>query len=73
MVCGVKIEELAKDKLEKPMRLNELAAKEWREIDDATLEFDRPHAEVAELRQLTKQDLIAFFEVPFQTDCCAIA
>ena len=41
----------------------QLAAREWREIDDNTLVFGRPAAEVAELKQLTKADLISFFQV----------
>ena len=59
----MQVEELAKAKLEKPKRLKEQAAKEWREIDDGTLVFRRPEAEVASLRQLTKADLAAFFVV----------
>ena len=57
------VEELAKAKLEKPKRLKEQAAKEWREIDDGTRVFRRPEVEVASLRQLTKPDLAAFFAV----------
>lgn len=58
------MEELAKAKLEKPKRLRELAAREWREIDDGTLVFGRPAAEVAALRQLSKSDVLHFFQVP---------
>ena len=57
------MEELAKAKLEKPKRLRELAAREWREIDDGTLVFGRPAAEVAALRTLTKPDVLQFFQV----------
>ena len=57
------MEELVKSKLEKPKKLLQLAAREWREIDDNTLVFDRPAAEVAELKQLAKADLISFFQV----------
>lgn len=53
-----------KSKLEKPKKLLQLAAREWREIDDNTLVFNRPAAEVAELRKLTKDDLLDFFQVP---------
>lgn len=62
-MVGVQVEELAKAKLEKPKQLRELAAKEWREIDDGTLVFDRPSAEVAALRTLSKSDLLQFFKV----------
>ncbi len=59
----MQVEELAKAKLEKPKRLRELAAREWREIDDGTLVFGRPAAEVAALRSLTKSDVMQFFQV----------
>lgn len=60
---SLQVEELAKAKLEAPKRLREQAAKEWREIDDATFVFDRPQVEVAALCRLTKTDLLTFFEV----------
>lgn len=63
----MQVEELVKSKLEKPKKLLQLAAREWREIDDNTLVFGRPAAEVAELKRLAKADLIAFFEVSCQT------
>jgi hypothetical protein len=109
------VEELAKAKLERPKRLRQQAAREWREIDDGappaacapaccllqhappfcmfrctacgtrgrllrplacrrrharrmrrggagTLVWDRPGAEVAELRRLTPADLAAFLQ-----------
>lgn len=56
------VEELAKSKLEKPKRLREVAAKDWREIDDGTLRFKRQEDEVAEVRKLTPGDLLAFFD-----------
>ena len=59
----VQVEELVKSKLEKPKKLLQLAAREWREIDDNTLVFGRPAAEVAELKRLSKTELISFFEV----------
>ncbi len=59
----MQVEELAKAKLEKPKQLRQLAACEWREIDDGTLVFGRPAAEVAVLKTLTQEDLLAFFEV----------
>lgn len=55
--------ELIKAKLEKPTRLREQAAKEWREIDDKTLIFQRPDKEVEALRKVTRQSLTDFFEV----------
>eukprot|EP00887_Chlorella_sp_A99_P007901 scaffold12.g7901.t1 len=55
------VEELCKAKLEKPKRLKEAAARDWREIDDGTLRFDRVDAEVAALRALTRADLTSFF------------
>lgn len=57
------VEELAKAKLEKPKRLGELAAKEWREIDDGTKIYDRPDQEAAALRKLEKDELLTFFKV----------
>ena len=57
------VEELAKAKSEKPKRLGELAAKEWREIDDGTKIFDRPDQEAAALRKLEKDELLTFFKV----------
>lgn len=57
------VDELAKAKLEKPKRLRQAAAREWREIDDESLVFDRPAAEVAALRTLTKADLLQHFQV----------
>ena len=59
----MQVEELVKFKLEKPKKLLQLVAREWREIDDNTLVFGRPAAEVAELKQLTKMDLVTFFKV----------
>ena len=59
----MQVEELVKSKLEKPKKLLQLAAREWREIDDNTLVFGRPAAEVAELKRISKSDLISFFEV----------
>ena len=57
------MEELVKSKLEKPKKLLQLAAREWKEIDDNTLVFNRQAAEVAELKQLVKSDLTGFFQV----------
>lgn len=52
-----------KAKLEKPKTLRQLASRHWHEIDHGTLVFDRPVAEAAELRKLSKQDVVAFFQV----------
>ena len=64
------MEELAKAKLERPKRLRQLAAREWREIDDGTLVWERPAAEVAALRTLSKADLLAFYQVWDGWACC---
>lgn len=48
-------------KLEKHKNLREESGFYWREIYDGTLKFDRRESEVAALRQLTKQELIDFF------------
>ncbi|KAF5193472.1 Insulin-degrading enzyme-like [Thalictrum thalictroides] len=49
-------------KLEKHKNLREESAFYWREIADGTLKFDRRDAEVAALKNLTKQDLTYFFD-----------
>ena len=59
----VQVEELAKAKLEKSKRLGELAAKEWREIDDGTNSFGRPEQEAAVLHTLERNELVTFFQV----------
>jgi insulysin len=56
------IEELAKVKLERPKRLREVASRDWREIDDGVERFDRQEDEVAELRKLTHEELLEFFD-----------
>ncbi|KAK7336558.1 hypothetical protein VNO77_17103 [Canavalia gladiata] len=48
-------------KLEKHKNLREESAFFWREIRDGTLRFDRRDHEVEVLRQLTRQELIDFF------------
>lgn len=58
---GGHVDELAKAKLERPKRLREVAARDWREIDDGTGRFAREEDEVAELRSLTLQDLVDFY------------
>ena len=54
---------MAKVKLQKSKQLRVEAAKDWREINDGTLRFKRQDEEVAELRQLGKQDLLNFMQV----------
>lgn len=57
----MQVEELAKAKLEHPKRLREVASRDWREIDDGTLRFDRQHEEVRHLQEIGPSDLITFF------------
>ena len=54
---------MAKVKLQKSKQLRAEAAKDWREINDGTLRFKRQDEEVAELRQLGKQELLDFMQV----------
>ena len=54
---------MAKVKLQKSKQLRAEAVKDWREINDGTLRFKRQDEEVAELRQLGKQDLLDFMQV----------
>lgn len=56
-------EELAKSKLEKPKRLQQQAHREWQEIKHGSLKFQRRQQEAQALRQLTKPELVAFFQV----------
>ncbi|KAJ7972217.1 insulin-degrading enzyme-like 1, peroxisomal [Quillaja saponaria] len=49
-------------KLEKHKNLSEESAFYWREIYNGTLKFNRRESEVAELRQLSRQELIEFFD-----------
>ena len=60
---ALQVEEVAKVKLQKSKQLRVEAAKDWREINDGTLRFKRQDEEVAELRQLGKQDLLNFMQV----------
>ncbi|XP_073221910.1 insulin-degrading enzyme-like 1, peroxisomal isoform X3 [Cicer arietinum] len=48
-------------KLEKHKNLREESAFFWREINDGTLRFDRRDFEIEELRKLTLQELVDFF------------
>ena len=58
-------EELAKSKLEKPKRLQQQAHREWQEIKHGSLKFQRRQQEAHALRQLTKPQLVTFFQVLF--------
>ncbi|KAJ0982675.1 hypothetical protein J5N97_010930 [Dioscorea zingiberensis] len=49
-------------KLEKYKNLKEESGFYWKEIVDGTLRFDRKESEVAALRELTRQELINFFD-----------
>ncbi|XP_048142037.1 insulin-degrading enzyme-like 1, peroxisomal isoform X2 [Rhodamnia argentea] len=52
---------LIESKMEKDKNLWEECERHWEEITDRTFLFDRVETEVAALRELTKQELIAFF------------
>jgi len=56
------VDALIDNKLEKHKNLREESSFYWSEIQFGTLKFDRKEIEVAELRKLTKQDLIYFFD-----------
>ena len=71
---------MVQQKLEEPKFLRHQAQREWREIHDGTMRFDRVAVEVAALRAVTLQQLLAFYQVPFHTPiysmheariCCA--
>ncbi|CAI9301344.1 unnamed protein product [Lactuca saligna] len=49
-------------KLEKHKNLREESGYFWREIQDGTLKFDRKDHEVAALKQLSKAEMIQFFD-----------
>lgn len=59
---AIQIEELAKVKLERPKRLREVASRDWREIDDGVERFERQEEEVAELKKLTHEELMEFYD-----------
>ncbi|KAI8318667.1 hypothetical protein GQ54DRAFT_280568, partial [Martensiomyces pterosporus] len=46
----------------KPKGINEEACRFWSHIDSGFYEFDRPEAEIEELRSLTKGDLLEFWD-----------
>ncbi|MEW5314724.1 MAG: hypothetical protein WDW38_006196 [Sanguina aurantia] len=54
------VEELIKDKLEKPKRLNQLASRWWNELFYGTHMYDRQEREVATLKTLQPADLLEF-------------
>lgn len=66
MAC-LQVENLAQQQLEAPKYLRHQAQREWCEIHDNTLRFDRVQQEVAALRALTQHQLLAFFQVRDQT------
>ncbi|PSS15677.1 Insulin-degrading enzyme-like 1, peroxisomal [Actinidia chinensis var. chinensis] len=57
-----RVDSLIHVKLRKPQNLMEESVIYWKEIVDGTLKFDRREREVAALKQLTKEDFIAFFD-----------
>ncbi|XP_057506629.1 insulin-degrading enzyme-like 1, peroxisomal isoform X4 [Actinidia eriantha] len=57
-----RVDSLIRAKLRKPQNLMEESLIYWKEIVDGTLKFDRREREVAALKQLTKEDFIAFFD-----------
>ena len=59
----MQVEELIKAKKEKDKRLRQQAAKEWREIDEATLKFDRRDQEISALQACTKHSLTTMIQV----------
>jgi insulysin len=63
------VDALIDNKLEKHKNLQEQSSFYWSEIELGTLKFDRKEIEVAELRKLTKQDLIYFFDNYIKHGC----
>ncbi|XP_010523876.1 PREDICTED: insulin-degrading enzyme-like 1, peroxisomal [Tarenaya hassleriana] len=57
-------------KLEKHKNLKEESWFYWQEIQNGTLRFNRRDAEVAELRKITQQDLIGFFNDHIKVGAC---
>lgn len=56
-------EALAAQRLEKPKQLSTQTNRYWSEITAQQYHFDRANVEVAYLRTLTKDDIIAFYKV----------
>ena len=48
--------------LEKPKTIREELSRHWRQIDDETYQFKRKENVVAELKKLSKADLVAFYQ-----------
>ncbi|GFR51999.1 hypothetical protein Agub_g14534, partial [Astrephomene gubernaculifera] len=68
----IAVEELAKSKLQAPKKLGDLVGPWWSEISHATYCFDRKEAEVAALRSVTPEELLAFARAqltPGSPDC----
>ncbi|XP_060526171.1 insulin-degrading enzyme [Cylas formicarius] len=61
-------EALAAQRLEKPKQLSAQTNQFWSEITAQQYHFDRANVEVAYLRTLTKQDVIAFYEELLKSD-----
>ena len=55
------IEALATKRLEKPRRVGEVQEEYWREIRGGTYHFSRAEVEVAEVRRVTREELVAFY------------
>jgi insulysin len=56
-------EALAAQRLERPKKLSALSVRFWSEITSQQYNFDRTNIEVAHLRGLQKEDILAFFRV----------
>ena len=56
-------ESLAVQKLEKPKMMGTLSAIFWNEIATQLYNFDRANIEVAYLREITKDQILKFYEV----------
>lgn len=54
-------EALAAQRLERPKKLSALSVRFWSEITSQQYNFDRTNIEVAHLRGLQKEDILAFF------------
>ena len=59
-------------RLEKPKQLSEYSQRLWSEISSKEYDFNRDEIEVKATKELTKQDIIAFFEVIIITFNCIL-
>ena len=59
-------------RLEKPKNLIDNSYRLWSEISSKEYDFNRDEIEVKAIKELTKQDIIAFFEVIFITFNCIL-